>query len=938
MIALNEEKNIERALRSCNFADEIVVVDGGSTDSTLDILRSHDTVVLIQCPWENHFGRQRQVSLEHCTGDWVIRLDADEAFSCEFEENIRALLSSSSADVVGYKTRQCNLIGNENHYSKTYDIFERVPRIFKNLTGIKWEGHIHEILVGLITRGQVPPWDVYVVHYGFLDKKRYWEKGVYYSTIPESGFKGPDGLCHREYDIQPRPARSAVAPHVPQYTSEEYTEGLPGIAIIRGTYLTNREMLNYEPLTEKFNITCYSTNDPGFDGTHVKLPFVKLPARKGNPDFMEGLEFELFDKDIICSADITRVFTYQAVAAKLKFEKKVIALGWENVPFAGEDNEAVREIKEINRKYVDVFVAGSRRAKDAIMLEGVPEEKIVIIPMGIDIDRFKPDEEARRKTRKEAGIKEEEMVVLFTGRMAWEKGIYDLVYAAKLVTLDQAVNKIPLRFVVAGEGPEHEEIRRTVNKLGMNDVFIFRESCPYHQMHELFNAADIFVLPSIATRTWKEQQGVALIAAMACGTPVISTSSGSLDEVVGDAGILVQSNDPTGLSAAIINLLKDDVLRDELAAKGRERAVNEYDSRKIALRYSTLFEEVLRSTFKGAVRELAEYTRITEQDIFKRIRSVYSQQIREWKGIIGDKLTDDKVNEFYRNTDSYLFDLVQFNYENSHYMQLTEEVFSFCASLNRERGGLKIIDFGGGIGSQMISLSVLKGAELSYADIPGKTFEYAKWRFRRRQIEIDMIDASKEDFLADRMYDVVITLDVIEHLVSPETTVGYLAKHINPGGYLVVLTSFIDNNGEAGWHLNVDRYTDEAFYNFIKTVGMDMINQGYPRIFQKNEQLVSIIEGINSARREGRFADSRKYMESYLELRPVDLDMLVKYADVCLMLGDRDTASENLEKVRLFNPDMPEALKIAEKIRRMDNEINDQPRSTERPIPGWGYI
>ncbi|MFA6149239.1 MAG: methyltransferase [bacterium] len=334
-----------------------------------------------------------------------------------------------------------------------------------------------------------------------------------------------------------------------------------------------------------------------------------------------------------------------------------------------------------------------------------------------------------------------------------------------------------------------------------------------------------------------------------------------------------------------------------------------------------IIEEAAESTFKSAVCELAEYTCLKEKDILERIRKVYSQQIREWRGTIGEKVTDDKVNEFYRDTDSYLFDLVQYNYENSFYINLTGEIFRFCASLNTEMAGLKIMDFGGGIGSQMISLSVLRGAELSYADIPGKTFEYANWRFKRRQMDIEMIDATKENFLDDKMYDVVITLDVIEHLVNPESSVRYLMKHIKPNGYLVAVTSFIDNNGEAGWHLNVDKYTNESFYDFIKTLGMEMMNETYPRIFQKNEELVALMEGIDSATREGRFADSRKLMEFYLQFRPVDLDMLVKYADACLMLGDRNTASENLEKVRIFNPDMPEALKIADKIRRMDSEI-----------------
>jgi len=124
MITMHEEKNIARALSSCSFADEIVVVDGGSTDGTLDILKANDKVKLVQRPWDNHFGRQRQSSLDKCSGDWVIRLDSDEAFSLIFEKNVRELLSSTSDDIEGYNVRQCNLVENEKYYSKMSDKFE----------------------------------------------------------------------------------------------------------------------------------------------------------------------------------------------------------------------------------------------------------------------------------------------------------------------------------------------------------------------------------------------------------------------------------------------------------------------------------------------------------------------------------------------------------------------------------------------------------------------------------------------------------------------------------------------------------------------------------------------------------------------------------------------------------------------------------------------
>jgi len=913
MITLNEEINIARALSSCTFADEIVVVDGGSTDGTLDILRSHGKVVLIQHAWEGHFGKQRQMSLDNCTGDWVVRLDADEAFSQFFEENIRTLLESTPLDITGYFIRQCNLIGNENYYSKGADDYENIPRIWRNLREVKWEGQVHEML--RVPYGWVDKhWDAYVVHYGFLDKEKLWKKSEQYSQIDKSGFNTPEELVYREYDVQFRPLRSNVSTWVPPYPSEKISE-LPRVAILRGPNLNLWEMQNYEPLCKSFDITSYTTNQPSFDISHITLPVVKLPPHPQNPAYMVGLEAELLDKDIIYTADITWIFTYQAAMMKQKFGKRIIALEWENIPFAYEEDEQVREMKRFNRQMVDHFVAVTERAKDALIIEGVPEDKITVIPMGIDVNRFRPDDEARWRLRKEFGIGIEERVVLFTGRMVWEKGIYDLLYAAKLVTQEESVKDVHFRFVVIGKGSESSGIKSRVEELGVGSVVTFIEGYPYHRMHEMYNMADIFVLPSISTRTWKEQFGMVLIEAMACGLPVISTLSGSIPEVVGDAGILVQSNDPRGLFTAIMKLLKDDTLNKELSIKGRERAINEFDSQKIAHKFNLLFEELVQSSFRGAVQELACYTGVYVDEVISRIKGVYAQQIKDWGGLSKGMLTQEKVNEFYINTDSYLFDLVQYNYENPMYMQGIDEITKFCRQVSSERGKLNILDFGGGIGSQIINLSRISGMQLNYADIPGKTFNYAKWRFERRGLDVNMFDASRDDFLGSNRFDVVIMLDVVEHLVEPEKTVKYLIEHINTNGYLIMFASFFNNNGEAGWHLNVERYTNEGFYNIVKEMGLEMLNSAPLRFFRKAfEESADLIAEIDAAIAEGGLAEARGFIESYLELHPLDLSTLVKYAEVCFKLSDYDTALDNLDKVLLFNKDIAGAAELKRKI------------------------
>ena len=92
LITHNEEKNLGRTLASVRWADEIIVVDSGSTDHTVDIARSFGATV-VQRSWPG-FAAQKNFALAQCSGTWVLSLDADEELSPELQRQIRTLLSS----------------------------------------------------------------------------------------------------------------------------------------------------------------------------------------------------------------------------------------------------------------------------------------------------------------------------------------------------------------------------------------------------------------------------------------------------------------------------------------------------------------------------------------------------------------------------------------------------------------------------------------------------------------------------------------------------------------------------------------------------------------------------------------------------------------------------------------------------------------------------
>jgi glycosyltransferase involved in cell wall biosynthesis len=107
IITHNEEANLARTLAAVAFADEIVVVDSGSTDRTVEMARASGTKVFTE-PWQG-FAKQKNSAITKCTGEWVLSIDADEEVSAELRESIKAVLASAEAEYAGYKIPRRNM-------------------------------------------------------------------------------------------------------------------------------------------------------------------------------------------------------------------------------------------------------------------------------------------------------------------------------------------------------------------------------------------------------------------------------------------------------------------------------------------------------------------------------------------------------------------------------------------------------------------------------------------------------------------------------------------------------------------------------------------------------------------------------------------------------------------------------------------------------------
>ena len=228
--------------------------------------------------------------------------------------------------------------------------------------------------------------------------------------------------------------------------------------------------------------------------------------------------------------------------------------------------------KERAVREADRFIVHTERSRRVLDMEGVSEEKIVMMPPGVDEGHFVPGESDRGKF----WYGDNEFVILFVGWMLPRKGLDFLVLALRELVNYPALKEFKFKLAVVASGPGGERIANLVSKCGLDESFTFLDTFPYDQMPEVYRAADCFVLPSIATDTWQEQFGMSLIEAMSCGIPVVSTYSGSIPEIGGDAIALCQPNDFLSLYEALRKIVQDEAYRKMLADAGRARVQQEY--------------------------------------------------------------------------------------------------------------------------------------------------------------------------------------------------------------------------------------------------------------------------------------------------------------------------------------------------------------------------
>ncbi len=210
------------------------------------------------------------------------------------------------------------------------------------------------------------------------------------------------------------------------------------------------------------------------------------------------------------------------------------------------------------------IVAVSENAKNEMVSHyGADPDKITVINPAIDHDFFRPRPQPEiDAVRKKFGIVKP--YILHTGTLEPRKNIAGILNA--YTKLSPQVRESFSLVLAGGKGWLDREIKAQLDTLKDFDI-ILTGYVPDEDLPALYSGASLFVYPS-----FYEGFGMPPLEAMACNTPVVASDNSSLPEVVGDAGILVDAHDTTGLALHIEKVLYDPALADELRRKGLERA------------------------------------------------------------------------------------------------------------------------------------------------------------------------------------------------------------------------------------------------------------------------------------------------------------------------------------------------------------------------------
>ncbi|MEX2033093.1 MAG: glycosyltransferase family 4 protein [Candidatus Colwellbacteria bacterium] len=264
------------------------------------------------------------------------------------------------------------------------------------------------------------------------------------------------------------------------------------------------------------------------------------------------------------------------LAAKIFFPKKKLIATLQEGKELNKQNIFIRIARNMILKKSDVITVISSYLKDYATAIN-KKAKIVLIPNGVDLNRFRPS------------ISGDKHTIITVSRLVRKNGLGDLIKAMKKV-----VQKIPeAKLLIVGSGEEEKEeekkLRGLVKEWNLDRSVEFCGEVRHEDTSEYLSKTSIFVRPSLS-----EGLGSAFLEAMASGLAVIGTPVGGIPDFLkdGETGLFCKPGNSEDIAEKIIKLMEDDDLRNSLAKNSRKLVEEKYDWEKISKEFEKLYARI----------------------------------------------------------------------------------------------------------------------------------------------------------------------------------------------------------------------------------------------------------------------------------------------------------------------------------------------------------
>jgi glycosyltransferase involved in cell wall biosynthesis len=385
------------------------------------------------------------------------------------------------------------------------------------------------------------------------------------------------------------------------------------VIVVRGHQVTPWELRPWRELPERFDVRYLASSRNMFSDAETGVRPVPARTTRGLlpragvfdhvagvvGDRYLGIDDPLSRAAIVHAEELAFWFSADVARRKPRHRYKLVQTVWETIPFMDTfRNRHARSYREEVLRETDLFLPATERARDALLMEGVAEERIRVCPPGIDMERFgsvSPPEPPPSRH-----------LLLSVGRLVWEKGHQDVIRA--LAALHRGAVELPAgvdppRLMVVGAGPEESRLEQHARELSVADSVEFRRSIPYDEMPEVYGQASCLVLASLASAGcmlhpndvprcfWEEQFGLVLAEAMGARLPIVASSSGAIPEVCGDSATYSTPGDWKELAQA----LADGPLSRAPASRHDHPAevIDRYSTAAMAERLADAYDAVL---------------------------------------------------------------------------------------------------------------------------------------------------------------------------------------------------------------------------------------------------------------------------------------------------------------------------------------------------------